>query len=156
MKVLTQNRKTARLVSAIAVLIITAIVVAGCGGSKNLTHSALVTKANQACQKANSAVAKLGAPTASLSALNGYATKVLPISQQLVTQLSALKPSSSDQGSLNQLVSALQNGNRGLKLMEAASTTAQTNQASQVIVAKSVPKAANALGATTCAVSPSA
>ncbi len=152
MKALAQLRITGGL----ALLVATALLVAGCGGSKTLSHTALVTRANAACQTANSAVSKLGAPTASLSALTGYAGKVLPISQQLVTRLSALKPASSDQKSLDKLVAALKNGNRGLQMMKTATSTAQTNAASQIIVAKSVPSAANALGAATCAASPSA
>jgi hypothetical protein len=41
-------------------------------------------------------------------------------------------------------------------MMEAASSITQTNAASKIIIAQSVPKAATTLGATTCAVSPSA
>ena len=150
------RQKTLRILSATAVVVVVAVLVAGCGGTTSLSHSALVTKANTACQQANAKVSKLGAPTASLSALTGYADKVLPISSQLVTRLSALKPSSSDQAALNKLVAALKNGNRGLKMMASASSISQTSAASKVIVAESVPSAANALGATTCAVSPSA
>jgi hypothetical protein len=151
-----QTWKNMRLTCGVALVVAMALLVAGCGGTKTLSHSALITKANAACQQANSAVSKLGAPTASLSALTGYATKVLPISQQLVTKLAALKPASGDQSSLNSLVSALKNGNRGLKMMSTATTTAQTTAANQIIIAQSVPKAATTLGATTCASSPSA
>lgn len=150
------HTRTLRSASGLTAVLLVGILLAGCGGTKTLSHSALVTQVNSACQKANAAVSRLGAPTASLKALNGYATKVLPISQQLVTRLAALKPSSSDQTSLNKLVSALRNGDRGLQMMETATSTAQTNAASQVIVAQSVPRAANALGAATCANSPSA
>ncbi len=142
--------------SGLALVAVTAILVAGCGGSSTLSHSALVTKADTACQSANSAVAKIGAPTASLSALTTYAGKVLPISEALVTKLSALKPASTDQAKLNKLVAALKNGNKGLKMMASATSTAQTNAATSIIVAQSVPSAANALGAATCAASPSA
>jgi hypothetical protein len=156
MRVASRLRKAIGPSSWFGLLVVTAVVVAGCGGSKTLSHSALVLRTDRACQRANSAVSQLGAPTASLTALTGYATKVLPISRQLVTKLSALKPSSSDQPALNHLIAALQNGNRGLKMMETASSTAQTNAASQIIIAQSVPKAASALGAGTCAASPSA
>jgi hypothetical protein len=149
-------RKPLRLGALLAVVMAAAVLVAGCGGTKTLSHSALVTKADTACQSANAAVSKLGAPTASLSALTTYAGKLLPISQALVTKLSALKPASSDQAKLDKLVAALKNGNKGLKMMAAATTTAQTNAATSIIVAQSVPSAANALGAATCAASPSA
>ena len=156
MSILARSWKYTSPAAAVALVLVTAVLLAGCGGTKTLSHQALVTKANQACQQADSAVSRLGAPTASLSALTGYATKVLPISEQLVTKLTALKPSSSDQTSFNKLVSALKNGNKGLEMMEKATTVTQTNAASQEIVAQSVPKAANAVGAASCASSPSA
>ena len=134
----------------------TVLCVSACGGSSSLSHSALVSRANSACSQADAAVSHLGAPAASFSALAHYAQQVLPISEHLVRRLSALKAASADQPALDRLVSALRTGNRGLTMLSTATSTVQTRAATQLIVGHSVPQAADALGASACATSPSA
>jgi hypothetical protein len=75
-------KTSVRSVGGLSIALAVGILIAGCG-SCSLSHEALVTKANTACQRADSAVSKLGVPTASLQGLTEYASKVLPISQAL-------------------------------------------------------------------------
>jgi hypothetical protein len=129
---------------------------AGCGGSSHLSHAQVVSAANAACRQANTAVARIGTPVATLSGLSKYAGQVLPISRKLIGQLDALNATSSDKTALSDYTAALQTGNRGLVMMQRATSPAQAQQAGQLIAKENIPQLADKIGATVCARPPSA
>ena len=146
-----------RSVTAAFVLVAITAVVAGCGGgSSHLTHAKVVSQANAACRQANASVTRIGTPVATLPALAKYAGQVLVVSRKLINQLDALNATSSDKTALDNYTRALQAGNRGLIMMQHATSTAQAQQASQLIAKQNIPQLARKLGASVCAQAPSA
>jgi hypothetical protein len=129
---------------------------AGCGGSSHLSHAKVVSEANAACRQANTAVARIGTPLATLPGLAKYAARVLPISRHLITRLAALNATSSDTTALHNYTAALQVGNRGLSMMQTATSAAQAQQASELIAKQHITQLADKIGATVCAQAPAA
>jgi hypothetical protein len=146
------RRSTAAAFSIVAIT--TAL--AGCGGASHLSHAQVVSQADAACRQANTAVARIGAPVATLPALAKYAGRVLPISEKLINQLDALNAASSDKTALQNYTAALRAGNRGLTMMRTATSAAQVHQASQLIAKQNIPQLADKIGATVCAQAPAA
>jgi hypothetical protein len=130
-----------------------ALLVAGCGGSKSLSHAQLTARATAACHKANASVARLGGPGTSYADLNRYASQASPIVSQLINTLEGLKANTADKPALEHYVSALQGGNRGLGLLAHASSPAQLTQAISLLDSQSISSLANALGAPACGTS---
>lgn len=127
---------------------------AACGGSSQLSHAEVVSQANAACRQANTAVAGIGTPVATLPGLAKYAGEVLPISRKLINQLDALNATSSDETALHDYTAALRTGNHGLMTMQHATSAAQAQQASQLIAKQNIPQLANKIGASVCAQPP--
>ena len=130
-----------------------ALLLAGCGGSKSLSHTQLVTRATTACHQANASVARLGGPATGYAGLHAYAGEVSPIVGRLIQTLDGLKPNAADKPALARYVSALQAGNHGLALLARASSPAQLTQATSVLASQSISSLADALGAPACGTS---
>lgn len=129
---------------------------AGCGGSSHLSHAQVVSDANAACRQANAAVTRIGTPVATLPGLSKYAGQVLPISQGLIDRLDALDAANADRTALQNYTAALATGNRGLTMMQHATSPAQAQQASQLIARENIPQLADKIGAKVCAQPPGA
>jgi hypothetical protein len=119
-----------------------------------MSHTELVTKAASECRTANQAASHLNAPGQSYNSLNTYAKSLSPIVQTLIGNLAALKPSDADRSALNGYVTALRNGDQGLKLLAGASSPAQVTQARTLLASQSIQSRATALGAAACGAEP--
>jgi hypothetical protein len=150
------SRLHRRSAAATFSIVVIATALAGCGGSSHLSHAKVVSEANAACRQANTAVTHIGTPVATLAGLSKYAGQVLPISRKLISQLDALNATSSDETALRNYTAALRTGNRGLIMMQRATSSAQAQQASQLIAKVNIPQLADKIGATVCAQPPAA
>ncbi len=142
-----------RSAAGLAGAMLLALLLAGCGGSKSLSHTQLVTRATTACRQANLSVAHLGGPGAGYAGLQKYASQVSPIVSRLIGTLRGLKASAGDKPALERYVNALEAGNRALALMAGASSPVQLTQASALLGSQSISSLANALGAPACGTS---
>ncbi|MDO8210587.1 hypothetical protein [Conexibacter sp. CPCC 206217] len=103
------------------------LVVAGCGGGnddngnadKQLSHTALVARANSLCRAATSGVTKVP-PASSLEALADYASDVATISGRLHADLARLTPPARDRVTYNRYLEALATSNEQLSAMQRA------------------------------------
>lgn len=77
-----------------------ALVVAGCGGTRSLTHRQLVSRGNQICIKTDRAVQRLGQATRNAS----YWNRLIPISKGALTQMSALTPPRADRADFDRMM----------------------------------------------------
>jgi hypothetical protein len=154
MQPMLEPRKSVRSRSAgLAGGMLLALLLAGCGGSKSLSHAQLTARATAACHQAYASVARLGGPGTGYADLKKYASQASPIVSRLINTLEGLKANTADKPALERYVSALQGGNRGLALLAHASTPAQLAQAITFLDSQSIPSLANALGASACGAS---
>ncbi|HEY4278212.1 MAG TPA: hypothetical protein VGM91_08340 [Conexibacter sp.] len=109
--------------------------VAGCGGGSSsnsrLSHSELVSKANAACQKANTTVAALQSPTDN-AGLASYSSKLAAATGQMEQQIASLKPPSSDERSIGAYLAALRQSNALLAQLRSAAQQGNTGQVREI------------------------
>jgi hypothetical protein len=108
---------------------VAAFAVAGCGGGGDrggdkgagppLTHAEFTARANAACKRAGTAMARLAAP-ASLSGLAGYADRARAIGASLDSDLGAITPPAADRVGFSRYREGLRTANRALATMKAA------------------------------------
>ena len=89
---------------------VAATVLAGCGGGKDaattttaappLTHQQLISRGNQVCIDTDRAVTKLGQPVWNPD----YWSKYVPISEQALKNMDALRPSQKDKAGFDQMM----------------------------------------------------
>ena len=139
-----------RSAAGLAAGMLLALLLAGCGGSKSLSHAQLAARATTACRQAAVSVARLDQPGPGYTALQKYASEVSPIVARLINALDGLKANASDKPALERYVSALQSGERGLALLADASSPTQLTQATSLLDSQSIPSLADALGAPAC------
>lgn len=146
----------ARSAAGLAAGMLLALVLAGCGGSKPLSHTQLAARATAACRRADLSVAHLDGPGAGYAGLQKYAREVSPIVGRLIQTFDDMNVNAADKPALKRYVNALQTGNHGLALLARASSPAQVTQATALLDSESIPSLANALGAPACGTSISA
>jgi hypothetical protein len=129
-----------------------AVLLVGCG-SGSLSHPQLAARATAACNRAGDSASRLPAPGAGYAGLARYADRLTPIVDRLIGTLDTLHVNATDSPALHRYVSALRAGDRGLTLLEGASSPAQVTQASSLIDSQSIPAVADALGAPACGTS---
>jgi hypothetical protein len=113
-----------------------------------------VSKADAACRKADQAAARLSAPAPSYASLNHYAHGLSPIVHTLIGDLTALKPAQADRAALRAYIGALRDGDQGLGVLAAASSSAQVTQARTILASQSLSARAGALGVAACGTAP--
>jgi hypothetical protein len=104
------------------------LVLGGCGGSGQLSHSQLVARADSYCHQATARVAALTAPS-NLSTLSAYADQTRAETVELASRLKTLKASSSDKRVLDNYIAALAKGN---ELLSRIASAAAANESTTV------------------------
>jgi hypothetical protein len=80
-----------RLVAALVVAAAGASLAAGCGGSSRLSHDEFVEQADAVCARYDAAVGKLRTPR-TLTEVERYTRRVIPIYRRALAELAALEP----------------------------------------------------------------
>jgi hypothetical protein len=130
---------------------------AGCGGSKTLSRSELVTRANTACRHANAQVSALAPVSPGLPGVADYAHRLQPIAGRLVSQLNALDAPDSVRAPFRRYVAAMRAGVAKLPALGAAARRGDAQDVerlSAAIGSRPTDRLATQLGLSACAEHP--
>jgi len=142
----------------VSLVVAVSVVVAACGGGDDkLSKADLAKKANAICKKTGAEGRKIPAP-ANLAqdpvAAAAYFSKIVPIGQKEVDQLSDLKPADDVKDDWNQFLAREKQAEETLKTIrdkaEAKDQTGLTDIARGTRISKKLDAEAAAVGATSC------
>jgi len=86
-----------------AIVAVVAVLAAGCGGSKPLTHESFTAKANALCARYRAQIVSIRRPGL-LTAFQAYLGRVRPVLRTQRAELAKLKPPNSDDASVRRLL----------------------------------------------------
>lgn len=142
---------TIRLVAGSVAVV---VLVSGCGSSR-LSHDAFGKRANEICTAYDSAVKKLRTPR-TLTQVERYANRVLPIYRRALAALAQLRPPQSDAPAVRSWLRADRAIERDLVRLSAAADSRQIPRVQAVVVRARADNSrsnrlARRLGLTVCA-----
>lgn len=140
-----------RLIQSLPIAALTAVVLAGCGGSGSASFA---SRANAICARGANQARTLSTASNDIAAVGEYAGELLPISRRMVNGLATLTPPAAKRQAYSQYVAVLRSDLNDLVHLQTqakAGNAVQVGQLASAIASRGGATQAKSLGLVKCA-----